>query len=208
MSELNTLYPLDEIEALPRRDRKKLQTRWRIYESAIELMKQYGYDNVTIEDICELADVSNALFFRHFTNKAALIRAYLDLLKAKIGDALRASPSASSTEKLRIVCREVGDSSPSFVAFTPQLLAEMAVGGHKFDVEHVDTGLTGAMSIIIADGQKSGEFNSSWHPEVAALSLIGAWLILTRAAQAKGFPKRAFAEALDMTIAGLRGDGS
>lgn len=204
MAEINVLIPKSELGNLSRRDRKKQETRWRIFNAAMALMKKNGFDAVTIEDICETADVSNPLFFHHFSNKGALVRIYLDCLKADIAQELTSASNASSREKLDIINREVTKSSKNSVAFTPQLLAEMLRGEDRLDMEHVDTGITGALTQIIADGQANGEFSKAWHPEVVAVSLVGAWLLLPLAQQGKSFPKKSYEEVLELIMAGLR----
>ena len=56
-----------------RRTRKKERTRQKIYEAAIALFTKRGFNAVTIEEICEAADVAKATFFLHFKTKASLI---------------------------------------------------------------------------------------------------------------------------------------
>ena len=52
------------------RERKKLQTRFAIESSAIDLVLDHGFDGVTIEAIAERADVTPRTFFNHFADKA------------------------------------------------------------------------------------------------------------------------------------------
>jgi AcrR family transcriptional regulator len=204
MAEINELIPQAELEALSRRNRKKQETRWRIFNAAMALMRKRGFDAVTIEDICEAADVSNPLFFHHFSNKAALIRTYLDCLQAEITQKLATAAGASSSEKLDMINREVIKTSKNSVAFTPQLLAEMFRGENRLDIEHVDTGMTGALARIIAEGQEAGEFSKNWHPDVVALTLVGAWLVLPLAAKGRGFPKNSYDVVLGLIKSGLQ----
>ncbi len=204
MAQINILTPEAELEDLSRRDRKKQETRWRIFNAAMVLMARRGFDAVTIEDICEAADVSNPLFFHHFTNKAALVRTYMDCLKAEITQKLASAPGdASCTDKLDIINREVIRTSKHSAAFTPQLVAELFGGEGKLDVEHVDTGITGSLAQIIREGQDAGEFSEGWHPEVVAVSLLGAWVLLPLAARSKGFPENPVEEVLALMKAGL-----
>ncbi|MCL1809825.1 MAG: TetR/AcrR family transcriptional regulator [Clostridiales bacterium] len=51
---------------------RKLQaqkTRERIYLSSMELINEHGFDNVTIEDISQKAEVSVGAFYHHFKSK-------------------------------------------------------------------------------------------------------------------------------------------
>jgi AcrR family transcriptional regulator len=54
------------------RERKKAQTRERIASVALELFSRRGFEAVTIEEICEAAEVARATLFSYFPTKEAL----------------------------------------------------------------------------------------------------------------------------------------
>jgi len=56
-----------------RRERKKAATRQALSEAALRLFLEYGYDQVTVRDIAEAADVSTTTLFKHFPAKEALV---------------------------------------------------------------------------------------------------------------------------------------
>ncbi|MGW1057685.1 TetR/AcrR family transcriptional regulator [Micromonospora rubida] len=56
-----------------RRERKKAATRQAIADAALQLFLERGYDQVSIRDIAEAADVSTTTLFKHFTGKEALV---------------------------------------------------------------------------------------------------------------------------------------
>ena len=203
MPEINELVPLDQLEHLSRRERKKHETRWRIYQAAMTLFAKQGFDGVKIEDICETADVSNAAFFHHFSGKSSLVRAYWDELKIKIRTALDDAGDTSSTEKLAIINAAVTRTSSDTAAFTPQLFGTIASGDQTLDMEHIDTGITGTLTQIIREGQAAGEFSKQWHPEVVAVSLAATWIMLPLAMRSPDFPDEPHQELLKLTLAGL-----
>lgn len=55
-----------------RRERKKQDTRRRIFEASESLFRAKGYDSVTVQEIADLADVGVGSVFRHAQNKAEL----------------------------------------------------------------------------------------------------------------------------------------
>jgi AcrR family transcriptional regulator len=56
-----------------RRERKKAATRQAIADAALRLFLDRGYDQVTIKEVADAADVSTTTLFKHFTGKEALV---------------------------------------------------------------------------------------------------------------------------------------
>ncbi|GAA2596196.1 TetR/AcrR family transcriptional regulator [Streptomyces axinellae] len=56
-----------------RRERKKAATRQAIADAALRLFLARGYDQVSVRDIAEAADVSTTTVFKHFSGKEALV---------------------------------------------------------------------------------------------------------------------------------------
>ena len=50
-----------------------------IFNTSIELFKKYGYDNVTIKDICSETGVSTGSLYNMFENKASILFQFADL---------------------------------------------------------------------------------------------------------------------------------
>lgn len=56
-----------------RRERKKRETRQKIFDGAIRLFKEYGFEATTIDMISEEADVARGTIFLHFPSKEAIL---------------------------------------------------------------------------------------------------------------------------------------
>ncbi|MFD5556829.1 TetR family transcriptional regulator [Streptomyces sp. NPDC127068] len=54
---------------LPLRERKKLRTRQALVDTALELFTERGFENVTLDALCDAVDVSKRTFFRTFDSK-------------------------------------------------------------------------------------------------------------------------------------------
>ena len=84
------------------RERKKARTRRMLIDAAVDLCLRRGYENTTIEQISEAADVSPRTFSRYFASKDAVFIAVLDDLADEIVAELKAHPSEQGPlEELR-----------------------------------------------------------------------------------------------------------
>lgn len=62
-----------ENEKLTKRQIQAIQTKEKIYNVAIELMKKKGFDNMTIEEIARNAEVSVGAFYHYFQSKSDIL---------------------------------------------------------------------------------------------------------------------------------------
>lgn len=61
------------------RYRKKLKARLNVERAALELVIEHGFDGVTVEDICERAEISKKTFFNYFSSKASAVMGRMDV---------------------------------------------------------------------------------------------------------------------------------
>lgn len=60
--------------SMTNRQRKALETKERIYQSALELLESDGYENIRIEDVCQKAEVSIGTFYNYFKSKNEILQ--------------------------------------------------------------------------------------------------------------------------------------
>jgi AcrR family transcriptional regulator len=94
------------------RERKKAKTRAAIQAAALQLFERQGYDATTVDQIAELAEVSQATFFRYFPAKEEVVLhdRYDPLLLADLRDQ---PPELSPITALRRTLRSVLGTLPA-----------------------------------------------------------------------------------------------
>lgn len=65
----------------PNIDRRVVKTRRALQHAFMNLILEKGYDAVSIQDICDAADVGRSTFYTHYTGKDELKRAGLEHLR-------------------------------------------------------------------------------------------------------------------------------
>ena len=100
-------------QPLPLVERKRRQARQRIIEAARELFLERGFDDVSVGDIAERAEVGRTTFFRHFGDKQEVVFAREQELLETIAAAGRADgvpaprTAAEAVEQLRPIVLDV-----------------------------------------------------------------------------------------------------
>lgn len=65
-------------------DRRIARTRAGLQHALVALIMKKGYDAITVEDICETANVGRSTFYLHYASKDALKRSGLEHLRAEL----------------------------------------------------------------------------------------------------------------------------
>src|SRR5580765_110435 len=75
------------------RQRKKESSRRAIEDAAWELFAEKGYEETSINDIAERADVAPRTFFRYFPTKEAVMYPHFDEMLQSVREAFRRRPA-------------------------------------------------------------------------------------------------------------------
>src|SRR5260370_13562381 len=67
-------------------DRRVARTRAMLQKAHISLILEKGYEAVTVEDICDAANVGRSTFYAHYTGKDDLRRSGLENLRRLLVD--------------------------------------------------------------------------------------------------------------------------
>lgn len=65
-------------------DRRVLRTRCALHEALVSLMVEHGWDDLSVQDICERANVGRSTFYLHYQGKEELLSNSLDNLRKEL----------------------------------------------------------------------------------------------------------------------------
>lgn len=192
---------------LSRRDRKKERTRGEIYRAATNLFLRRGFDAVTIDEICEAADVARATFFLHFPAKEALLTEYGARANQELAELIR-KHRGSATSTLRIALKALTERAlrhPDVVRMLAREVlsrAQLLLEEHQAQTENLVSLIGG----VIARGQAAGEFRRRIDPALAAVALCSTYFALIYEWARRGGRldvEGAIAQTLDVILHGL-----
>ena len=83
-------------------DRRVARTRAGLHRALMSLILTKGYEAVTVEEICAVADVSRSTFYAHYAGKDDLKRSGLDQLRALLIARHRAALAAAGGPSPRL----------------------------------------------------------------------------------------------------------
>jgi len=97
---------------------KAVATKKRIYESAVELIKKHGLDNISVDSIVETAGVSKGAFYVHYESKFSLIAEYVSTLDLNYEEYFASlPPDKKPSDLLILVTEKVADTIINSVGF-------------------------------------------------------------------------------------------
>jgi AcrR family transcriptional regulator len=188
-----------------RRERKKAETRARIFRAALRLVRKRGFDAVTIDDICTAADVAKRTFFLHFPTKDALVREYGTQIRALVTETLLGE-TGSAESRLRLAVRVMAARARENAEIVQLAVGEAFSGNAAGEV--LDEGRTLALDLaeIVRDGQKSGEIRAGIDARIVSGAIVSTYLSLVAEWARFGEPELepAIEQMLDLVLDGAR----
>jgi AcrR family transcriptional regulator len=143
-----------------RRERRRIETRERIYRAALEIFARRGYLDTTVEDITEAADVGKGTFFNYFPTKEHVLATYGDERVAAIERSLQNVRTAKRS--VRAALKELATDLAGQSAESPDLLrsifaAHLSCAPVRAELQNRLQRARRLLAEIVAIGQKRGE---------------------------------------------------
>ena len=165
-------------EAEPtRRERRRLEVRDRILESALELFETQGYEATTVAEIVRRADIAYGTFFNHFPSKLHLLRELSDVALRDVFENLeevRKQPG-SFAEHLVALFESAARRSEEKGPHVRELTAAMMALAFPETAGSDDRRIRQAFRAMLEDGLAAGELRGGVDVETLSEVVVGSW---------------------------------
>ena len=159
---------------------KRERTKTKIFKTAVDLFLEKGYDNTTVQEITERAEVAKGTFFSHFPTKDAILtylgEQRIELLKDNmVKDLQDISNAKMQILKLFDFMAEANEKDKKI---TQLISFEIMKKLNSDEIAHESENqleLQGILEGILNKGQQKGEFKKDFSPSHVADILIGIY---------------------------------
>ncbi|HZW81923.1 MAG TPA: TetR/AcrR family transcriptional regulator [Candidatus Deferrimicrobium sp.] len=156
--------------ALSRRERKKQETREKIYHTALTLFRIQGFEKTSVDQITSRADVGKGTFYNYFPTKEAVIYQYTREINREILDRNRDRLGQMSKAGDRLYF--VLESWARFIQGHPEVAFVMAQESSALVEQEPVGSLEEILVGIIGAGQIQGEMRQDLPPVLLAQSIL------------------------------------
>lgn len=164
-------------EAPSRRERRRVEVRDRIVESALLLFETQGYEATTVAEIVRRADIAYGTFFNHFPSKLHLLREVADHSLRDLFENLeeiRKQPG-DFAEHLVLLFERSADRTLAKGPQMRELISAMLALAFPETAGNDDRRIRLAFGQLLEDGARRGEVREDVDFETLLEIVVGAW---------------------------------
>lgn len=160
-----------------RRELNKLQCRNRILKMSRRLFTAKGYENTSIEDVAEAAEISKATLYNYFSSKEHLLQGIADAALEEIHQLVREDlrDQPDSLEKLRQVMEALVADSVRYIALTRRIFylnvsPDSELHGSRAELLEI-------LDQLVREAQEQGRLRRDLPPEDLVEVFLGIYLL-------------------------------
>ncbi|SHH90634.1 TetR/AcrR family transcriptional regulator [Desulfosporosinus lacus] len=151
---------------LSRRERKKKETREKIFSNAMQLFRAQGFSATSVEQITQQADVGKGTFYNYFPTKEAVIKEFSRRSWQDLTNRGHKKPSLCTRQRLSTLLQDWAE-----FMIKDREIAWVTVRSREGT--DYDMSLHYGLLAILTVGQQNGEISSEFDPAFLAESLEG-----------------------------------
>jgi len=101
-------------------DARVRYTKMVIKNSFIKLLKKQPINKITVKDVCELAEINRATFYKHYTDCFDLLTQIEDELIVELGQLIQELPHKNHTDMFKEMFSKIKEDGELYIAITSE----------------------------------------------------------------------------------------
>ena len=164
-----------DINDMSRRERKKQETKTNILGAARHLFEEKGFENTSIEEITEKADVAKGTFFNYFTSKDSLMTGIseeeVEDILFYVDEELR--DIEGPVKKIRLVLERLLEDAIPYLHLTGRIMFSSIINTSECPSPFFK--INKLLENLVKEGQLNGELTDEFSSEDIATSILGSY---------------------------------
>jgi len=165
------------MQKLTKRKQQGKETKEKILSIALEILEEKGFENMSINEICERAEVSTGAFYHHFSGKEGIIvEGYRQTDDYFVSEVIGSLKGSTEIERIIEYLQQQGEyAHVKGVDLISNVYKAQINNGSQFFLS-MERGLPSGLRILVEKAIKDGELNSATNGN----DLTNELLIITR----------------------------
>ncbi len=187
------------------RDERKKELKKKIFLTSIELFKEYGYDNVTVDKIVSTCGIAKGTFFTYFPKKEHVLLHLGHTQNELVKEVIQKHQETNMKERLKLIFNELLSVYEEHGEVLKLTLYETIRSTLKEESTNI-VKFNEALSDIIDESMQNGLFQSRFNPLHIASVLVGIYfnaLITWSSAETKEDLKEIFHPQFEIVWEGI-----
>lgn len=159
--------------------KKGMQTREKIFQAALSLIQDRGYDQTKLNDICRAAGIASGTFYHHFASKQDILVEYVKEESRDLMNYYKSLPTESYAEAfLQVMDYQATYFERKGTEFVANFYAIMLLSRNSV-YNYGEFSLISILYECFEKGQKQGEFTQQFPPDYMFELAIGLLYMTT-----------------------------
>lgn len=160
---------------MSRRERKKQETKANILGAARHLFEEKGFEDTSIEEITEKADVAKGTFFNYFASKDVLMAG---IAEEEVEDILfyaeeELSGIDSAEKRIRLLLERLLQDAIPYLHLTGRIMFSSIINTSEYPSPFYRINIL--LENLVREGQQKGELTEAFSAEDIASSILGSY---------------------------------
>jgi len=193
------------------RERKNVEVKRALYTAAMDLFRQKGFDETSIDEIAERAGFSRATFFNHFGAKQGVLRHYGQELQNLVEQLIvRADPASDPVGLIREVVLMMAREAEEHLEEVKLIYAHsIRDPDYLFDPTPARKRVWEILTELVGEGQRRGQIRMDLPAHELALHIFSLYQgVVLAIVTGLGAAESLLNSVWQFTLGGIKGDDS